>query len=57
MILECSSGVEVRFHFQHDHFLFLDFTSTWSSVFFIYIFMGSDQVLFDFFGICKDTNI
>jgi len=25
-------------------------------MFFIYIFMGSDQVLFDFFGICKDKK-
>ena len=39
MIMECSSGVEVRFHFQHVHFLFLDFMSTWSPVVFIYIYL------------------
>jgi hypothetical protein len=52
MILECFSGVMVRF--QHVHFVFVDFNV---HVFFIYIFMSSDHVLFNFFGICKDANI
>jgi hypothetical protein len=44
MILECSSVVEVRFHFQHVPFIFFNliFTrSPWSIHTYIYIFMDS----------------
>jgi len=42
-------------HFQHIHLFYI--SCPCDPVVFIYICMGSNRILFDFFGICEDRNI
>jgi hypothetical protein len=55
--LKCCSGVKVRFDFQHVHFLIFDLISVLLPVMLIYIVVGSNVSLLDFFGIGKDANV